>query len=308
MVASGSGCRSGSLGRGRDEQAASSERPAASLVRTPDGAQLAVEAFGSPSDPTVLLIAGGGQSMDWWEIAFCQRLAAADRQVVRYDHRDTGWSTSSPPGEPTYAGVDLANDPLVVLDALGVDRAHIVGMSMGGGIAQRIAIEHPERVRTLTLVSTSPIGSGSEEKGLPPVTPELKATWEEPIPEPDWSDLDAVIAYRTEIERPYAGSFDERRVRRLAEIEVRRTPGMAASITNHFTLDDHWSGRSDRITAPTLVPHGTADPLFPFSHGAALAREIHGARLVPLEGVGHEIFPPEHWDTVLAALVTHTDR
>src|SRR4051812_26117136 len=98
------------------------------------GAKLCVEAFGAPGDPAVLLIAGMAQSMDWWEPAFCARLAGAGRFVVRYDHRDTGGSTRCPPGSPDYGFDELGTDPLRVLDALGVDRAHLVGMSMGGGI------------------------------------------------------------------------------------------------------------------------------------------------------------------------------
>ncbi|MEV0611829.1 alpha/beta fold hydrolase [Nonomuraea sp. NPDC050404] len=94
----------------------------------------------------------GAQSMIWWEEEFCTRLAEAGRQVVRYDHRDTGRSTSSPPGRPSYTAHDLTPDPLRILDALGVGRAHLVGLSMGGGIA----LEHAERVSTLCLASTSP--------------------------------------------------------------------------------------------------------------------------------------------------------
>lgn len=276
-----------------------------------DGVELCIETFGDPTDPTVLLIAGGAQSMVWWEDDFCGRLAKAGRHVVRYDHRDTGRSTSSPAGQPSYTGDDLATDPLRILDALGVDRAHLVGLSLGGGIAQRLALEHPERVRTLCLASTSPWVATKQEHSLPGPTPQIAVTFTNPDPEPDWSDRDAVIAYRIDAERPYAGSlgFDEARYRALAIQEVDRTQNMAASMTNHFMLDDTpTDARLDQITAPTLVLHGTTDPMFPIQHGEALAAEIPGAKLVPLPGAGHQQPPPEVWDLAVTALVEHTEQ
>ena len=271
--------------------------------------RLGIETFGSPADPTVLLIAGGAQSMVWWEDGFCARLAAAGRFVVRYDHRDTGRSTTSPAGHPTYTAEDLATDPLRVLDALDRPAAHIVGLSLGGGIAQRIAVTRPERLHTLTLMSSSPAGP-TEDLVLPGPAPQLAATFSDPVPEPDWSDRDAVLAYRVEVERPYAGTlgFDEPRVRALAAREIDRTTDMAASMTNHFLLDDCWpaSARTGDIASPTLVLHGTADPAFPLAHGQALARLIPRARLVELDGVGHQQPPPQRWEVALDALVEHT--
>src|SRR5918994_37613 len=111
-----------------------------------NGAELCVDTIGNPGDPAVLLIMGGAGSMDRWEEPFCERLAAAGRYVIRYDHRDTGGSTTYPPGKPGYTGDDLVADALGVLDHLGVERAHVFGLSMGGGIAQRIAVDHPERL------------------------------------------------------------------------------------------------------------------------------------------------------------------
>ena len=121
-----------------------------------NGIDICVETFGERTDPPLLLIAGGASSMDWWEDEFCRRLAAGGRYVIRYDHRDTGRSTCFTAGAPPYSTQDLADDALGLLGALGVTRAHIVGLSLGGGLAQRIAVEHPARVRTLTLMSTCP--------------------------------------------------------------------------------------------------------------------------------------------------------
>ena len=119
------------------------------------------------------------------------------------------------------------------------------------------------------------------------------------------------MAYRVAVERPYAGSLglDDARVRRLAALEVERTADMAASLTNHVLVEgDAWppGARLEGLRVPTLVLHGTADPLFPLEHGRALARRVPGARLVELDGVGHEQPPPSRWDVALAALVAHT--
>jgi pimeloyl-ACP methyl ester carboxylesterase len=273
--------------------------------------QLCVETFGSALDPPVLLIAGGAQSMVWWEDEFCARLAAGGRFVVRYDHRDTGRSTSSPAGSPSYTAEDLATDALRVLSGLGLASAHVVGLSLGGGLAQVLAFTEPGRVRTLTLVATSPAGS-YEGPPLPGPESRVAVTFASPDPEPDWNDREAVLEYRVDAERPYAGGLglDEPRVRRLAALEVDRTEDMAASMTNHFLLGDAWpaGARLDSIVVPTMVVHGTTDPMFPLEHGRALARLIPDAHLLELEGVGHQQPPPERWDVALSAFLEHTGR
>jgi len=263
---------------------------------------LCLETFGARSDPALLLIGGAAASMDWWETEFCERLAAAGRFVIRYDHRDTGQSPSSPPGEPDYTSQDLATDPLRILDELGIARAHLAGLSMGGGIAQFLAALHPDRVRTLTLIATGPGGERASDEPLPPLNPPATQ------PAPDWGDRAAVIDYVVEDQRAYGGvPFDEERIRRLAERVVDRTRDMAASAANHMLAPGQSpSFRLADITAPTLVLHGTADPLFPPAYGEALAAEIPHARLVPLVDMGHEYPPPRLWDTVLAEITRHT--
>src|SRR6476646_10497930 len=103
-------------------------------------AELCGDTYGAQGDPAVLLMGGATSSMDWWEPELCERLAAAGRFVIRFDNRDTGQSTTSPVGEPSYTGADLSADPLRLLDALGIASAHLVGVSMGGGIAQDLAV------------------------------------------------------------------------------------------------------------------------------------------------------------------------
>ena len=194
-----------------------------------------------------------------------------------------------------------------MLDALGVSSAHLAGMSMGGGIAQRIALDEPGRISSLTLISTSPGGSD-----LPGMSDELRAYFDSPPPPPDWSDRSAVIDYLVEDERAYAARsrpFDEAARRELAGRNFDRSIDLAATMTNHFLLGggggDGSTERLRQIRVPTLVLHGAEDPLFPIDHGRALAAAIPGARLIALERTGHEL-PRESWDVVVPAILEHT--
>lgn len=276
-----------------------------------NGVRLCVQTFGSPTDPAVLLISGATSSMDGWDEEFCARLAAGGRRVVRYDQRDTGRSVTSPAGAPDYTFNDLIADAVGLLDTLGADRAHLMGISMGGALAQCLAVARPERVATLTLVSTSP--AGPTESELPPPSERMRASFADPAPEPDWSDRAAVIEYLVEGERLFAGptSFDEEAVRELAGRIVDRSTDIEAAMKNHWVLGEDEKPVTVRladVAAPTLVLHGSEDPFFPLDHGRALAEGIPDARLVALEGVGHQPPPPQVWDMVIPAVLRHTDR
>jgi pimeloyl-ACP methyl ester carboxylesterase len=266
------------------------------FVRSGD-AEICTEAFGEPGDPAVLLVMGQMASMLWWPDAFCVRLAHAGRLVVRYDHRDTGRSTAYEPGAPTYSLADVAGDAIAVLDAYELPRAHVVGMSMGGGIAQWLALAHPDRVATLTLVSTSPIdGSG----GLPGPDPAYLAHLEA-APETDWGDRRSIEDAIVGESRALAGTrhgFDEAATRAAVrrDLERARRP---ASLQNHMLMQGGETPQGE-ITAPLLVIHGTADPLFPIAHGEAL-----GGTLVAIEGGGHELHERD-WDQMLQAIADRT--
>jgi pimeloyl-ACP methyl ester carboxylesterase len=272
------------------------------------GIGLCVDTTGDKADPTILLIGGMGASMDWWEEEFCQRLAAGRRFVIRYDHRDTGRSVSYPAGAPGYTGADLAADVVGVLDAFGRRSAHLAGISMGGALAQRVALAHPDRVDSLVLFSTSPAVPCRSE--LPPASDDLRAYFAAEVPQPDWAERAAVIDYIVGYERHLetAEYFDEAHVRALVERIVDRTRDMAASVMNHALAEEGEPprGRLDEIAAPALVIHGTADPLFPYGHAEALARGIPRAELLPLEGVGHQVPPRAWWPSVIAAMLRHT--
>jgi pimeloyl-ACP methyl ester carboxylesterase len=265
-----------------------------------NGVDLCVETFGAGDDPAVLLIAGGARSMDWWEDGFCHRLAAGGRFVIRYDHRDTGRSTSFPAGRPPYTQVDMAGDALGVLDALGIARAHVVGLSFGGGLAQRLAVEDQPRLRTVTLMSASP-GPLDE----PPA-----AAAPDPRYLPDFSDraaaVDQLVACVTAAGGPHTA--DAAHLRRLAERVFDRTTDPAAACRNHWLAGcgPPVRDRLGTVDLPTLIMHGTVDPLFSMAHPAALAREIPAARLVPLPGVGHEFPPQAVWGVVIEQILRHT--
>lgn len=274
---------------------------ASEMMLPVNGIEVCAETFGERTDPAVLLIGGAACSMDWWADEFCRRLAAGGRYVIRYDHRDTGRSTSFPVGDPGYSAVDMAHDALGVLDALHVHQAHLVGQSLGGMLAQRIALSRPHRVRALTLISTSrgPAGAVSARSDPPP---------EEAPEQPDWTDRRATVDHVVESVRSIGGAFtaEEPQLRRIAERVFDRTVDMAASQTNHFIADPGppYRDRLGEITAPTVVLHGTQDPFFTPAGAEALTAAIPGARLIWLEGVGHEYAPEALWPIVLKTILS----
>ena len=273
-----------------------------------NGVDLCVETFGDPEDAAILLIMGAGASMDWWRDEFCQRLAAGARLVVRYDLRDTGRSVSYEPGAPGYTGDDLVADAAGLIDGLGLGQAHLVGFSMGGGMAQLVALDHPDRVASLTLIATSPAVPGEADRNLPSMTPRAQDEFAA-IAEPDWADRDAVVDYIVALERACAGTngFDEAEWCELAGRVFDRTTNIQSGLTNHDVLSDDDRPRAPlgSLNAPTLVVHGTEDPLLPYRHGLALAEEIPGARIVRVEGMGHEL-PDTAWDVIVPAILEHT--
>ncbi|MET0693166.1 MAG: alpha/beta hydrolase [Propionibacteriaceae bacterium] len=265
-----------------------------------NGVDLCVQTFGDEGQPAVVLISGASTSMDLWPAALCERLAHGGRFVIRYDLRDTGESTTYGAGNASYTLLDLTDDVVALLDALGLDQVQVVGMSMGGIIAQLVALVHPSRVRGLTLVSTSPAVPGQTERELPGMATEDLARFGA-IPEADWSDPTSVLEHLVAGERACAARsvpFDEESLRHEMRALVARVHD-AASAENHFALKDfdvsQW--RLAHITAPTVVLHGDEDPVFPLAHGQALADEIPGARLVVLHHVGHEV-PARMWDAL----------
>jgi pimeloyl-ACP methyl ester carboxylesterase len=270
-----------------------------------NGVELCTEAFGDPADAPILLVMGMGGSMLWWEEEFCRMLADEGRFVIRYDHRDTGRSVTYEPGRPGYTSSDLVADAAGVLDAYGIPAAHVVGVSMGGALAQLLALDFPDRVLSLVLISTSQALPGSDR--LPPSTEELAQFVR--TTNVDWPNAESVVDYLVGYSRVLARGrrpFDEAAVRELARRDLERARNFTAA-QNHGLLTDEERSREplSSITVPTLVLHGTADPMFPLRHGEALADAIPGARLLPLEGAGHGVERPD-WTTIVRAIVEHS--
>jgi pimeloyl-ACP methyl ester carboxylesterase len=270
-----------------------------------NGVELCTESFGDPADPPILLVMGLGGSMLWWEDGFCRSLAGYGRFVIRYDHRDTGRSTTYEPGHPGYTAADLRSDALAVLDGYRLASAHLVGVSAGGALVQLLALDFPGRVRSLVLISTSP--AVGRDRDLPPPSAEFGEFASSATV--DWSDTGAAIDHVVAYARVLAGAerrFDEDDVRRLVRRDAARARDFAAQ-QNHSLLadDDVPRGPLSAIAVPTLVLHGTADPLFPLPHGQALAAEIPTARLLALEGAGHGVQPDDR-ETVARAIAGHT--
>ena len=270
-----------------------------------NGVDLCTEPFGDPGDPPVLLVMGAGGSMLWWEEGFCRLLAGGGRFVIRYDHRDTGRSVTYAPGRPEYTGADLVADAVGVLDAYEIVAAHVVGVSAGGAFAQLLALGFPDRVLSLVLISTSPATPGA--RSLPSPTERFNDFLASA--EVDWSDEASVIEYLVGYQRMLAGgarSFDEAAGRELARRDVERARDIAAS-ENHGVIPegDVPSEPISSIAVPTLVIHGTADPMFPLAHAQALAKEIPGARLLTLDGAGHGVDRAD-WEPIARAILAHT--
>ena len=271
-----------------------------------EGVSLFCEAFGDAGDPAVLMIMGAMASGVWWPEGLCRRLAERGRYVIRYDHRDTGRSTSYPAGQAGYTAEDLADDAVRVLDGYGIERAHLVGMSLGGYLSQLVALKYAGRVATLTLIASERLAPA--DPAMPPMSPAI-LEYHARAGELDWSDRAAVIEYQVGAWRLLAGSahpFDEEAIRRMAAEDFDRTPDLRAGF-NHASLGDaeRWVGRLGEIRAPALVIHGTEDPVLPYAHALALKVALPDVRLVTLEGSGHELHEAD-WGVILDAIEEHT--
>jgi pimeloyl-ACP methyl ester carboxylesterase len=253
------------------------------------------ESFGDPSDPTLLLVNGlGSQCINYHE-DWCEMFAARGLRVVRYDNRDVGLSSkfdSAPKGEhgEAYSISDMAADGIAVLDAIGVERAHVMGLSMGGMIVQVMAIEHPDR-----LLSVTSVMSRTGEPGFGESTPEAFAL----LTAPPATDRDSYIASSIAGLRVWGSPefADENRWRRAAERAFDRSFHTSGPSRQFFAIAAA-PQRADKlrdVTTPTLVMHGDRDTLIDISGGRRTAELIPGARFEAIEGMGHD-YPPELWN------------
>lgn len=268
-------------------------------------ARLAVQSFGTPGNPALILVMGATASMLGWPESLCHKLADAGLHVLRFDHRDTGQSSTCPPGAPDYSVEDMAADVRSVMDAHALQRAHLMGMSLGGYLAQMVAVTDPQRVLSLALLASEPLGwDGAPLPHISPVILDHFAT----LPALDWTDTAAAIEFLVQTERLMAGSgapFDAVAARTNAAAILDRAVNPAAMF-NHAALSStkDWTAAFRRIACPSLVITGEDDPVLPPANARALAAGIPGAALHLLPGIGHEL-PPRCHDQIAHLVLGH---
>lgn len=268
------------------------------------------ETIGDAKAPAMLLIMGLGAQLTTWDDGFCQDLADRGFYVIRYDNRDSGLSTkieAAGPADiaaaftghpaPAYTLDDLAADAVGVLDALGIPAAHIVGASMGGFIAQLVAINHPDRVLSLTSIMSGPGG----EDAVPPTPEAAVMLTQAPGPTREEQIALGVVARRVLVGE--GNPFDlERETRRVEELHDRSyyPLGFGRQLVAILAAKSRIPGLA-AVTVPTLVVHGEDDPLVPLENGRRVAAAVPGARLIALEGMGHNL-PERYWPLVADAI------
>jgi pimeloyl-ACP methyl ester carboxylesterase len=285
-----------------------------------NGIDIAYETFGKSGDRPLILIMGIGSQMVTWPTAFCENLAAAGHCVVRFDNRDAGLSTKlDDAGIPNiwevvaavqaggqvnvpYLLSDMAADTVGLMDALRIKKAHICGLSMGGMIAQTMAIEHQDRVESLISMEST-----TGEPGLPDAKPEVNEVLLKLPPQ----EREAYIRHMVHVHRLFAGAsakYDEATQKELSALSYDRSSYMAG-FARQFAAIVASGGRRKALASvrvPTLVIHGADDTLFPREHGQDTADAIKGARFLLVPGLGHGTAYPGLWDEIVAAIAAHT--
>lgn len=285
------------------------------IVDVGRGVRLCYEQFGDPDDPPIVLIAGLGQQLHSWPDGFVTGLAGRGYRVTRFDNRDAGRSTHMPYRPPhslailrggnhrdQYRLADMAHDTAGLLDALGYREAHLVGVSMGGMIAQTVAARYPGRVTTLTSIMSN---TGAPRIGRPSPATWLRMATARPPRSRDAAVEAAVKTFR------HIGShgfpFDETWVREKAGTDWDRdrhgSAGVARQLAGIFASGDR-TAELRGIDVPTLVIHGDRDRMVHPTGGAATAEAIPGARLRTIAGMGHDL-PAGAWATLLDLITAH---
>lgn len=283
-----------------------------------NGIELEYETFGDPDDPPLLLVHGLGAQLVSWDDEFVEGLVDRGFFVIRFDNRDIGLSTKidadvdlmeaitaalgGQPVKAPYLLSDMAADAFGLLDALGIEQAHLVGVSMGGMIVQQMAIEHPERVRSLTSIMST---TGDPDVGTP--DPEVLPVLLEPTP----AERDAYIEHQTEGSRVIGSPeyFDEERTRARHAAAFDRCYH-PAGVNNQLLAVLASPPRSTALRGldvPALVIHGDADPLVNPSGGERTAECLRGSELLLLDGMGHDI-PAYYWPRVIEAITALAAR
>ncbi len=276
---------------------------------------LCYETFGEPADPAMLLIMGLGTQMVAWREDFCRQLVDQGFFVIRYDNRDCGRSSAMEGrpatlrqlvtkrvADPPYTLAEMADDAIGLLDHLGLEKAHVVGASMGGMIAQHVGMRYPRRVLSLASIMSTTGGRfvGQPAMGVIPLFLSAPSGGREDYAERAVKLFRAVGSKRL---------FDEEYVRESAALSWERGVNMAGTGRQlaAITADGSRAQRLKRVTAPTLVIHGRDDRLVAPSGGRATARAIPGARLLMVDDMGHDL-PRPLWPKIIDAIVENTKR
>ena len=279
--------------------------------QTANGIQIEYDTFGDETSPPVLLIMGLGVQMTLWDPAFCQLIADAGYYVIRFDNRDIGLSTWFDDAGTSelddllggtavaqYSLADMAADAAGLLDALGIESAHIVGASMGGMIAQTFAIDFPEKTRTLTSIMST---TGDGAVGQP--SPDALGALLGPVPTSRDEAIERSVQTSKVIGSP-GYPYDEADIREHAAADYDRSfhpAGMARQLAAVVTQPDRTVALGN-IIVPTLVIHGADDPLVDPSGGRATADAVPGSQLKVVPGMGHDI-PPALYGEIVASMV-----
>ena len=283
-----------------------------------NGIELCYDTFGDPASPPLLLIMGLAAQMIAWDDDFCAQLAARGYHVIRFDNRDIGLSTrfteagvpdvsaafmTAMQGKPVkapYVLRDMAADAVGLLDSLGIARAHVVGASMGGAIAQTMAIHHAPRLRTLTSIMST-----TGAPGLPPPKPEALAMLFKPTPTEQAAYFES---YQQTWKVLRAGSFPLDEARDLTRAGQNFARGLnPAGVARQLMAILASGSRKEAlagVTVPTLVIHGDADPLVPVECGVDTSRSVPGAKLVILKDMGHAL-PISMWPQIIDTIAAH---
>jgi pimeloyl-ACP methyl ester carboxylesterase len=286
------------------------------LTTTPHGITICHESFGDPADPPLLLVMGLGTQMIAWHDDLCAELAARGFWVTRFDNRDVGRSTHHDFPPPTlrqvvsrrlppeqYALEDMADDTAALMDALGIDSAHVVGASMGGMISQVLAARRPERVRTLVSIMSN---TGSRMSGQPALGVYRHFLKQAPAEREAFAEHAARLFSMIGSTRLGANIDDIRDVA-ARSFDRGHDPAGTGRQLGAIAKTGNRTPMLRRITAPTVVIHGTADRLVRPSGGRATARAIPGAKLDLIEGMGHDL-PRAAWPRIIGAIDSLRDR
>jgi pimeloyl-ACP methyl ester carboxylesterase len=281
-----------------------------------NGLELEYDTFGDPADPSLVLIMGLGAQLIDWPPEFASQIAGHGFHVIRFDNRDVGLSTWQDDlgvpdmmamlgGEGTapYSLADFADDTVGLLDALNIDTAHIVGASMGGMIAQRLVLDHPDRVRSLTSIMST---TGAPNVGMP--SPAAQAVLlRPPATDRDSAIAGSLVSYRVTASTGFEVTDESLRERAEAGYDRAYHPaGSARQLASIITTPDRTEGLAG-VTVPTMVIHGENDPLVDVSGGHATAAAVPGAELLLIPGMGHDL-PSGAWPQIIDAIVRTAKR